>query len=209
MLGALLMTAALVSTGQDLLDLARVRFDAMDGYRATVSSAHAEGGEQLRYFYRKPGLVRMEFIRPHAGAVLIYDPSEQKARLWPFGIGRFPPLSLDPGNPLIRSPRGERVDQSDVGALLDNVQALAEDGSVLLVGEETLEQRAVRHMEITGNGEHTVAAVHRFELWLDAVTLFPLKIVSHDRDDAVLETVRMDDVEIDPTLPSDLFAPRN
>ncbi|HSI95372.1 MAG: outer membrane lipoprotein carrier protein LolA [Methylophilaceae bacterium] len=209
MLSTLLMTVALTVSGTDLLDSAIERFHAIQTYRATLHSSHADGEEHLRYFYSKPGRIRMEFIRPHAGAVLVYDPDTQRVRLWPFGAGRFPELKLNPGNPLIRSPRGQRVDRSDVGALLDNVKALKQGGSQKLHGERMLEQRATQFIDVAGDGDFTVAGVHRYELWLDAATLFPVKVVSHDREDAILETVRMDDVEIDPMLPSTLFNPQD
>ncbi len=72
-----------------------------------------------------------------------------------------------------------------------------------------LEQRATQLIDVAGDGNFTVAGVHRYELWLDAATLFPVKVVSHDREDAILETVRMVNVEIDPMLPSPLFNPQD
>lgn len=209
MLSTLLIAATLAGAGPDLLDLAIERFRAIQTYRVTLHSTHADGEERLRYFYSKPGHVRMEFIRPHAGAVLVYDPTTQRARLWPFGAGHFPTLSLNPENPLIRSPRGQQVDKSDVGALLDNVKALKQGGAMTAHGEQLLEQRPTQFIDVIGNGNYTVAGVHRYELWLDAKTLFPIKVVSRDRNDAILETVRMNDAEIDVMLPANLFDPQD
>ena len=108
----------------------------------------------------------MEFIRPHAGAVLIYDPSTRRVRLWPFGAGRFPELHLRPDNPLIRNARGQRVDHSDVGSLLDNVRALRQDGKMKSPGAVNLAGRPVRHIDVTGANDFTVAGVHRYQLRL-------------------------------------------
>jgi len=209
MLSTLLIAATLAGASPDLLDLAIERFRAIQTYRVTLHSTHADGEEHLRYFYRKPGHVRMEFLNPHAGAVLIYDPSSQRVRLWPFGAGRFPELSLSPGNPLIRSPRGQQVDKSDVGALLENVKALKQGGAMTAQGEQLLEQRPAQFIDVVGAENHTVAGVHRYQLWLDAETLFPVKVVSRDRDDAILETVRMNDAEIDVAIPTNLFDPQD
>lgn len=209
MLSTLLIAATLAGAGPDLLDLAIERFQSIQTYRVTLHSTHADGEERLRYFYSKPGHVRMEFIRPHAGAVLIYDPTTQRARLWPFGAGHFPALSLSPDNPLIRSPRGQQVDKSDVGILLDNVKALKQGGAMTAHGEQLLEQRPTQFIDVAGDGNYTVAGVHRYELWLDAKTLFPIKVVSRDRNDVILETVRMSDAEIDVALPANLFDPQD
>lgn len=202
-----MVSVALSASGADLLDLAMERFRTVESYRVTIHSSHAEGEEELRYFYRKPGLVRMEFVKPHAGAVLVYHPSTQRVRLWPFGAGRFPELNLSPGNPLIRSARGQRVDHSDVGTLLDNVQALRQGGKLESLGEERLAGRLVRQIEVTGTNDFTVAGVHRYQMWLDADSLFPVEVVSRDLKNAVIETVRMDDAEINATLPDTLFDP--
>jgi outer membrane lipoprotein-sorting protein len=205
MLEILLAAATLTATEPGALDAALERYRSLQSYRTTLHSTHADGEEHLRYFYRKPGQIRMEFIRPHAGAVLVYDPATHRVKLWPFGAGHFPELNLAPGNRLIRSPRGQQVDKSDIGALLANVRTLQEHGS-LRETEEQLEQRNVRKLDVIGNGDYAVAGVHRYEVWLAADTLFPLKVVSRDVRDAVLETVVFENMELDPALPDALFA---
>ena len=121
-----------------LLAAAEAAFTALTTYTLTLHS-HPENGEPvaLRYSFRKPGFIRMDFIRPHAGATLIFDPRTRTARVWPFGFPRFPSLALDPGNPMIRGPQGHRVDQSDLGTLVRNLRALHEGGaaSVANVGD--------------------------------------------------------------------------
>jgi outer membrane lipoprotein-sorting protein len=42
------------------------RFREVSTYQVTVRSVAADGERQvIRYFYRKPGWVRMEFVQPH------------------------------------------------------------------------------------------------------------------------------------------------
>jgi hypothetical protein len=149
----------------------------------------------------------MEFIRPHAGALLIYSPLTRRVRVWPFGAGRFPELNVSPRNPLIRSPGGQSVDKSDVGALLENVDALLARGQADILGEVRLDGRTALHLRVSGAPGQTVAGVHRYELWLDTTTRFPLKVVSRDQANAVIETVVMDDLEIDAPLAESLFDP--
>jgi outer membrane lipoprotein-sorting protein len=206
-LSALMLAAALTGTSPDPLTLAIERYRAMETYRVTIRSVNADGEEHLRYFYQKPGFVRMEFIRPHAGAVLVYNPSSQRVRLWPFGTGHFPELNLSPTNPLIRSSRGQRVDHSDVGALLDNVQTLRQGGSLEILDEQELAGRTVHHLSVMGANKFTAYGVHSYELWLDTTSLFPVKVISRNLQDAIIETVHMEDAEIDVPLPMKLFNP--
>lgn len=182
-------------------------YQTIETYRLTIHSIHMDGEEHILYYFKKPGYVRMEFIKPHAGALLVYNPKTARVRLWPFGYGHFPELDLSPGNPLIRSPRGEHVDRSDVGALFENIRALQEHGSTESLGSEKMDGRTVLHLKTTGTENVTVEGVHSFEWWLDAGTLFPVRIISRDTHDAVLESVHMYALEINPALPETTFNP--
>lgn len=207
MISALVLAAAIAGNPEDLLAQAVARYQAVESYQLTLHSSHADGEEHLRYHYRRPGFVRMEFIRPHAGAVLIYSPETQRVRLWPFGAGRFPELNLNPANRLIKSPRGQRVDQSDVGALFDNVLALQRNGRLQFLGETTLDGIRMLHLSVSGSDRASVSDVHAYELWLDTANLFPQQVISRDMRGIIIETVRMQEVSINPPQPPDLFAP--
>ncbi|MFB8829419.1 hypothetical protein ACE0DR_08610 [Azotobacter sp. CWF10] len=132
-----MLLLALLGTpaSSDPLAEAQERFRALSSYRVTVRLS-AEGSEQhvLRYFYRKPGWIRIEFIRPHPGLVLIYNPDTRRVRVWPFGLNHLPRLNLAPDNPLVRGPHGIRVDQSDVGVLLESLRERQARGSLASLG---------------------------------------------------------------------------
>lgn len=207
MLSALMLATALSATRQSPLDDAIEHFRRVETYQVTLRSSRADGEHHIHYFYRKPGFVRMDFIRPHAGAVLVYSPLTQRVRLWPRGAGRFPELSLSPHNPLIRSPGGQTVDKSDVGALFDNVRALLAQGEAEVRGEVRLAGGRALHLVVSGAAGVAVDGVHRYELWLDTSSRFPLKVISRDRDDAIIETVTMDALQINAPLAQSLFDP--
>jgi len=200
MLSVTLLAAALNATRLPPLADAIEHYHTVETYRVTLRSAHADGEDHIRYYYRKPGFVRMEFIRPHAGAVLVYSPLTQRVRLWPFGAGRFPELSLKPRNPLVRGPGGQTVDKSDVGTLFDNVHTLLEQGRAEVRDEARMaDGRTALHLVVTG--------AHRYELWLDTSSRFPVKVISRNQADAVIETVMMDALEINIPLKETLFNP--
>lgn len=205
------MTASVTSSAPDMLLADAVEnFQRIDTYRVTIRSFHAEGEEHLRYHYRKPGFVRIDFLRPHEGAVLIYNPVTRRARLWPFGVGSFPRFSLSPGNPLILSPRGQRVDHSDVGALFANILAMHARGSAEVLGEERQGGRTRVRLTVTAAGGTAIGDIHSYELWLEKVddeNLFPTRVISRDRLDTVIETVIMEAPEINVPLPLTLFDP--
>lgn len=191
----------------DPVAAAIAHYQTVETYRVTLRSVHADGEEHILYYYKKPGYVRMEFIKPHSGAVLVYNPLTRRVRLWPFGFGHFPELNLSPGNMLIKSPRGQQVDRSDVGVLFNNIRRLQQGGKTEVLGEEHMDGRTVLHIIVTGADNFTVGGVHRHELWLDTASLFPAKGISRDIHGVIMETVTMDDVEINKAIPEAMFNP--
>ena len=187
----------------DPLDEAASRYRALESYRVTLRST-AEGQTQhvLRYYYRQPGWVRMEFIQPHPGTVLIYDPGRQRVQVWPFGLGRRPTLSLDPDNRLIRGPRGHRIDRSDIGTLLAHLQELRGRGSLSPLGEASIFGRPAAGFSVTGE-----ASEDGYRLWLAQDSLFPLRVERFRPDGGLIERVDLLDIELDLTLLDRFFTP--
>ena len=207
-MSGLWLLMALTMTGpeplQELLQEALARFERLDGYRLTLRSEGPGGNQHLRYAYRKPGLVRMDVLSPHAGAVLIYSPYSERIRLWPFGL-RWPSLSLSPEHPLVISPRGHRVDRSDVGVLLQRMLQMQQAGQTLVQGEAQMAGRAVWHLVVRGPAGPN--GVVRYELWLDRESWFPLKVVGSDSRGNRLETVWLEHIELNPAFPAHFFFP--
>ncbi|NGM88076.1 hypothetical protein G5B35_12235 [Parapusillimonas sp. SGNA-6] len=192
----------------DTLTDALARFDALYSYQVTLRSTTASGGHQVvRYFYRKPGWVRMDFVTPHSGAVLVYSPDTQRARLWPFGLHHWPTLDLAPDNPLLRGPQGHRVDRSDVGVLLADVVALGARGRIARSDDSQVAGRPAVELEVIGTTDSPAGHARRFRIWLADDTLFPLRADSFDAHGDLIESVDMSDAQIDVAFPERLFTP--
>ncbi len=193
----------------DPLSAAQERFEQLTSYRATIHSTPLRGAPtQFHYAYRRPGYVRMDFVTPHHGAVLAYDPAADKVRLRPFGAGVPPVLSLSPTNPLVCDASGHRVDASDIGTLLRNVRALRQHGAMDDTRDDPIDGFTAVRVTVAGAPGHVIAGVHRYVLWLDARNGFPRKVVSYAADDGTpLETVTLDDVELDVAFPERFFDP--
>ncbi|HEX2531012.1 MAG TPA: DUF1571 domain-containing protein [Burkholderiaceae bacterium] len=192
----------------DPIGAALEHYRSIAGYQATIKSIRADGGEVIRYYYRQPGLVRMEFVKPHKGAVLIYKPDKRRVYLWPLGHGLLPPMALSPDNVLLQSPTGQTIDRSDVGALLENVRTLQRGGRTEVLGEEAAgSRRATVHVMVAGRPGATLGRIHRYDLWLDRGNDFPIQVVSFDTQGRAIEKVMMEDVQLNPVLPEQLFHP--
>lgn len=198
----------LAGQASDPLSAALASVEQVNAYRLVLRSQGQRGEEVIRYAYRRPGFIRMDLVSPYPGAVVIYSPETRRVRLWPFGApARRAGFSLSPLNPLVRSARGHRVDQSDVASLLRNVQRLHRHGQLRLLGEVPIEGRRSHRLVVQGDAGHHVGEIAGYELWLDAETLFPRRVISSDRRGRVIERVWLEEVVIDPDLPAGLFTP--
>jgi hypothetical protein len=185
------------------LAIALRNYGSITTYQVTLRSKSHNSSEEIRYFY-KSAYIRMEFIQPLPGVILTYDPIKKQVRLRPF---RFTDhvVTLRPDNEIIRSSAGHRVDESDIGSLLGIVAKLQANGKTYIMGDESLSGRQTVLVKVTGIEDFTVCGIHQYDLWLDKMTYLPLKIVSYDLRDGIIEEVLMDDLEIDIDLPDSLF----
>ena len=172
-------------------------------YQVTLRSKSHNSFEEIRYYY-KSAYIRMEFIKPLNGAVLTYNPIKKEVRLRPFSFTDHV-FTLRPDNDIIQSSAGHKVDQSDIGSLLGIVAKLQSNGKTYTMGDESLSGRQTVLVKVTGIEDFTICGIHQYDLWLDKMTYLPLKIISYDLLEGVIEEVLMDDLEIDLDLPDDLF----
>jgi outer membrane lipoprotein-sorting protein len=191
-------------TTDNPIDIALKNYERVTTYRVTLRSKSGRSAEEIRYYF-KSGHVRMEFIKPFRGAVLLYDPNRNEVRLKPFGTTNLA-LPLSPDSDMIRSAAGHGVAKSDIGSLLKVAAELRSDGTTHVIGEEIIAGRRALLVRVTGNEHVSIAGVHEYALWLDGETYLPLKAVAYDLSGKCREEVLMDDLETNIDLPDDLFS---
>ena len=184
---------------ENVLQEAIQTFDALSSYTVTLRSyGHSE--QIISYRYQKPGFVRMDFIKPHKGAVLIYRPDTGKVRLRPFGIMKPLVLTMKPTARLVRSPSGHRVDESDLGVLLQKAKELADQGTLRQLREEERFGVPLNVFEVTGEPDVQIDDVHRYLLWMDPSLKLPRIVESYNTDNQLLEGLVLDDLAINPDV---------
>ena len=197
---------AVTSSTHDTIPTAIENYKHVKSYQVTLKSEASTSSTEIKYYYKKPGFVRMEFIKPYKGAVLVYNPTTKKVRVRPFRFLKPFVLTLSPGNKLIRSPTGHRIDESDIGILLQMVQKLQSYGKTERLGQETIGNKKTILMSVKGEGESTIDGIHKYLLWLDEKTLLPLMVSSHNSKGVLIENVLMDDLQINIIFPEDFFS---
>lgn len=199
-------TVAAEDPAGDPIGAAVEAFERLESYSVLIDSTAGGERELIRYSYLKPGYVRMEFVTPHRGAVLVYDPGTGKVHLRPFGFIRPLVLVLNPGNRLVRSSAGHRVDRSDIGSLLENAGMVASNGIVTVRGSEVVEGRETRLVRVRGeDGYELPDGTAKYLLNLDTATWLPVRVRVFDRADRLTQDVFLRELEVDPGLAPDHF----
>lgn len=207
--GIMLTMALFVPDSTNPIQSAADHYQHVDTYQVTIKSTHSKqpgNPDIIRYYFKKPGHVRIEIIAPaFKGAALIYSPKSGKVKLWVLGHGKFPSFSLSPENKMIQNPSGQRIDHSDLGALYKNIMTLQDHGRTTVIGQESIVGETVLHLNVEAERDFSVNDIAQFQLWLDIVTGFPLKVISYKADGSWIEQVEMSDYRINPVFPPDFF----
>ncbi|MBI5643191.1 MAG: DUF1571 domain-containing protein [Deltaproteobacteria bacterium] len=201
--GIFLIAFAVVSNSP--LSASMESFNTLENYAVTIRSSGDGSTEAIKYFYKKPGFIRMEFIEPHKGAVLIYNPYTKRVKLRPFGFFKSFVMDLSPDDSLIKSSKGHRIDKSDIGTLLKNARMLGEDGDIKALRKEVVGGKSARVVSVRGRGK-TVGGVGSLLLWIDEKSHLPLKVASYAPDGKLIEEVLMEDLRINQAFPADFFS---
>jgi outer membrane lipoprotein-sorting protein len=77
--------------------------------------------EKFLYTFKEPNLIRIDFESPHAGMIVVYPDKNGKVVVQPAGIAHLLKLHLAPDNRLLTGSSGQRIDQTDIGLLINNV----------------------------------------------------------------------------------------
>lgn len=202
MLGIVL---AFVLASVDPVSAAVESYKNTASYSVTLDSKGSGSSEIIKYYFKKPGFIRMEFIKPHSGAVLVYDPYKREVRLRPFGFMKSLVIRLRPEDSLIRSSGGHTVDESDIGSLLKRVARLQKNGETKALKDEDAGGRPALPVSVEGRGGETVDGINRYILWLDKKNHLPLKVEAFDAGGRLVEEVLMEDLDLNPDLPEDFF----
>ncbi len=196
---------SLTHGANNLIDTAIENYKDVDSYQVTLSITGNGTSEKIKYYFKKPGYVKMEFIKPHKGAVLVYNPTNKKVRLRPLGFLKFFILTLNPGSILLKSSKSHRVNESDIGSLLNIVKKLQSHGTSQKLKDETVGKRRTVLISVEGKGDFAVNGIHLYYLWFDKKIFLPLKVSAYNTQGKLIEEVLMDDLQINIEFPEDFF----
>ena len=122
-------------------------FKGLEDYSCEVEQIFYQNGEEnqrfsFKFYFKKKKKIRVDFSHPHPGLTIIYRDSETKVTVIPFRSPAFKfRLSVD--NPLIKTPAGQRINQTDMGYFIDflskNVKKVSQEENAFYEDERRVE----------------------------------------------------------------------
>jgi outer membrane lipoprotein-sorting protein len=110
---------------ETLLQKIVASYAGIKDYQAGVEDRtyHRDGSfktKKFLYTFKKPGFIRLDFITPYSGMVLVYPDKNGEVAIRPAGFP-FLKFHLALDNPFLRVASGQRLDQTDLGLLIKNI----------------------------------------------------------------------------------------
>ncbi len=155
----------------DLLKKMEAAYAGVEDYRTNVEVKNykSDGSSEIQkflYTFKKPKWVRIDFESPHSGMILTYPDKNGKVRVEPPGLAHIFKFDLSPENPLLRTPSGQRIDQTSLGLLIQNISHSLTD-----------QRRGTVHIDENAHVRIRVLAANHFHK--STVTLYRFSIDKH------------------------------
>ena len=117
---------AATPTIQEILNNVISSYNQVNDYQVNVEvRTYAEDNsftaEKFLYTFKKPKQIRIDLETPHPGMILVYPDHNGKVGIKPSGWASFFRLSLAPDSFLLKVSSGQRIDQTDMGLLIENI----------------------------------------------------------------------------------------
>jgi len=181
---------------------------SVSDYRARmVIRTYRENGppeaQTFYYTFKKPDRIRIDFIRPHPGMVVIFPDREGKVFVRPSGLARLFHFHLSPDSPRLIVSAGQRIDQTDLGLLIANIARSAGSerrGPVVTTEEDGL---AVIRAVAVDHFRPDVVTAYRFSI--DKALWLPVKVEESTPEGRLERTVSFLDLVVNMSVPDSFF----
>jgi outer membrane lipoprotein-sorting protein len=159
--------------------------------------------EKFTYTFKKPKSIRLDFISPHPGMVVIYPDPEGRVVVYPLRSFPFLYFHLAPDSPLLKVPSGQRIDQTDLGLLIKNIAHSLTDqrrGPARI----TEENRTIR-IQVVANDHFRKGIVTSYLFIVDKALWLPIGVEERTPEGRLERTMSFHNLKTNVGVPDRLF----
>ncbi len=170
----------------------------------TYKSVGSFETQKFLYTFKRPKWIRLDFELPHPGMVLVYPDKNGKVGVHPPGLAHIFQFHLSSENPLITGPSGQRIDQTDLGLLIENISHSLTDqrrGPVEIEEDEYIRIRvlAVNHFR------KDIVTLYQF--FIDKNLWLPVRVEESTPDGQLERAITFRNIRINTGVSDSFFQP--
>jgi len=188
-------------------------FQSVGDYTCDVETVFYQGGQhgtgyeryRFKFYFKRKKKIRVDFSEPYPGTIVIYSEGKEEATVIPFGFMPGLKFNLSLKNPMVKTPSGQRLDQTDMGYFIDFVfrslkKIEQEDGELREEREKvTFFLNALDHVNQEKMGKYRIVISKKN--WL------PIGIERYKLDGTPVESMQIRNYSINTHLDDHLFHP--
>jgi len=159
--------------------------------------------ERFLYTFRKPDHIRIDMESPYAGMVLVYPGEAGKVTVKPGGFFGFMKLNLSPDSSLLNAAKGQRIDQTDMGLLIKNIEHSLTDrrhGEVKIS-----EQDGQVRIEVLAEDHFLAGVLTLYHFFIDKTRWLPVEIREFAPKGILKREVRFRNLKTSIGVPESFF----
>ena len=159
--------------------------------------------EKSLYTFKKPKWIRLDFVSPHPGMMLVYPDPDGKVLMKPQGVLSILTFHLTLDDPLLGSPSGQRLDQTDLGVLIKNIRHSVTDqrrGPVSL----SEDKEAIR-IQVLADDHFREGVETRYQFLISKELWLPVEVGESTTDGVQEGRIIFRNLRTNINVPDDLF----
>ena len=185
-------------------------FKALEDYTCEVEQIFYQGGEEsqryrFKFCFKREKKIRVDFSYPYSTLTIFFKERENTATVLPVRSIRALKFRISVDNPLIHTPAGQRIDQTDMGYFINflskNLQAVKQE-----TGEFYEDTDQIRFW-LWGLDYIQGRNPEKYRIFVSKQCWFPTRIERYDLDGKPLEVTVIQNYAINTLLSDKLFVP--
>jgi outer membrane lipoprotein-sorting protein len=194
-----------------LVDRMKDAYRGVRDYRAdvTVRVHHAARPDEIKkfsYAFLKADRIRIDFRKPHDGWTLIYPDKHGEVAVYPAGWLGFMDLHLAPDNPFLVNASGQRINETDLGLLIENI------GRSLTTGRrgpvKMSREANILDIQVTADDHFRKEVATRYVFHIDEDFRLPVGVEEYTPEGVLKREVSFHRLETNIGLPESYFRPK-
>jgi outer membrane lipoprotein-sorting protein len=188
-------------------------FQGMEDYTCDVETIFYQGGQhgtgyeryRFKFYFKRKKKIRVDFEEPYPGTIVIYSGGKEQATVIPFGFIPKLKFNLSLKNPMLKTPSGQRLDQTDMGYFIDFVfRSLKKMGQE---EDEFWEESEKTTFFLNALDHINQEKMARYRIVILKKNWLPIEIERYELDGTPVESMQIRNYSINTHLDDYLFHP--